>query len=66
MTAPEGMTPPTETFFDCPRCGWAVNDGILADTPDCPHGWSSFDGMSLADIKAAFAAGCDDISIDPP
>jgi hypothetical protein len=54
-----------ETFEKCPQCGWDVSEEILAETPDCPHGWASFDGMSVADIKAEFAAGAPDVSIDP-
>lgn len=48
--------PSADPTWRCEKCGWAINDEILADAPDCPHGWVSLEDMPLADIKALFAA----------
>lgn len=50
----------------CEQCGWEVTDEILAETPECPHGWTSLEGMTIADIKAVFASGAPELSIDLP
>jgi len=39
----------------CADCGFPAGAEMLAETPDCPHGWLSLEGMPLADIKAVFA-----------
>jgi len=49
----------------CPGCGWPVNDEILSDSPKCPHGWVSLEGMAIADARALFAAGAPELSLDP-
>lgn len=60
-----GNPPPSaDPTQPCEKCNWPVNAEILADTPDCPHGWLSLEGMCLADIKAAFASD-PELSIDP-
>lgn len=59
----EQPDPSADPTTPCASCGWGVNDEILDETPDCPHGWQSLEGMPLADIKALFAEGAPDLSI---
>ena len=61
----ETPPPSDEPSWPCERCAWPINDAILSDTPDCPHGWLSLEGMAMADIKAMFAAGAPELSLDP-
>lgn len=61
----ENPPPSEDPTWPCPSCEWPINDGIVDDTPECPHGWVSLEGMSTADLKGLFAAGCDDLSLDP-
>lgn len=41
-----------EPLNPCPRCGEHTNPHILADVPDCPHGWEAADVADLADVYA--------------
>ena len=60
------VPPPSATpSHPCPHCGYPVNAEVLADAPGCPHGWVSLDGMPLADLKARFANGAPELSLDP-
>lgn len=59
--------PPTseDPTQPCANCGWGIDAEIISETPDCPHGWQSLEGLPLADIKAMFAAGAPDLNLDP-
>lgn len=48
----------------CPDCGYPVCGEILADAPNCPHGWIPLKDKTIADIKAIFAID-PELSIDP-
>lgn len=50
----------------CVDCGYPINDEILIDTPDCPHGWVSLKDMPMADVKALFARTDNALTLDPP
>ena len=66
-TDAQGAVPPpsADPSQPCPTCGRPVNTEILADAPACPHGWVPLDGLPLADLKAMFAKGAPDLSLDP-
>lgn len=66
MTSSSETPPPSDDpTWDCPNCGWAINDEIIDDAPACPHGWQSLEGMALPDVKALFAEHLPEMSLDP-
>lgn len=61
----ETPLPSSDPSAECHYCGFPINAEIMADAGVCPHGWLSLEGMSMADIKAIFAAGAPELSLDP-
>lgn len=59
---PHTCTNPT---VPCAACGSPVDDEILADAPDCPHGWVDLTTIAVADIKALFARSMPEVNLKP-